>query len=294
MKQEKKKKYDFDNRLDYIAYMFNVRTRHKAYENFIVNAIYARVGNPELKPVTQQYVKSKKLNKTGKTKRPYYLLDLYFPQLNYGIEIDERHHNNEENQEADIVRAEDIKAAIECVEERIPIYTEDNLQRSIEDIDLDINRIVEDIKKMIAQKGGVTWITNEQEKEIVKKRGYFMDTDEADYKGITEIYNICGGCRTGADIGREAVALGTCYVTLNRKYKLWVPKMAIKLEDGKVTNTANGYENYLSEDHRTIYEYNVDKQWNLEDQEKDKEFRRVVFMQMKNKFGQRCVKFLGV
>ena len=81
-----KQDYKLSERLDHIAYMFNVRTNGKAYENFIVNAIYAKVGEPELMPVTQQFVKN------PRDHRRYYLLDLYFPQLRYGIEVDEEHH----------------------------------------------------------------------------------------------------------------------------------------------------------------------------------------------------------
>ena len=65
------KGHGISEQLDHIAYMFNVRTRGKKYENFIINAIYTKVGNPDLIPVTQQYVRDP--NDSNK----YYLLDLY-------------------------------------------------------------------------------------------------------------------------------------------------------------------------------------------------------------------------
>lgn len=102
-----KNSYNLSERLDHIAYMLNVRTNRKAYENFIVNAIYTKVGNPELMPVTQQYVRN------PNDSRRYYLLDLYFPQINFGVEIDERQHCNQTNKLLDDVRDEDIKSAIE-------------------------------------------------------------------------------------------------------------------------------------------------------------------------------------
>ena len=80
---EEVKGYDISEQLDHIAYMFNVRTKGKKYENFIVNAIYTKVDNPDLMPVTQQYVRN------PKDSRKYYLLDLYFPQINFGVEIDD-------------------------------------------------------------------------------------------------------------------------------------------------------------------------------------------------------------
>ena len=76
---EEVKGYVISEQLDHIAYMFNVRTKGKKYENFIVNAIYTKVGNPDLMPVTQQYVKDP--NDLSK----YYLLDLYFPQIKIAV-----------------------------------------------------------------------------------------------------------------------------------------------------------------------------------------------------------------
>ena len=97
---EEVKGYDISEQLDHIAYMFNVRTKGKKYENFIVNAIYTKVGNPDLMPVTQQYVRN------PNDSRKCYLLDLYFPQINFGVEIDEGQHMSEEHQASDKERAE--------------------------------------------------------------------------------------------------------------------------------------------------------------------------------------------
>lgn len=291
-----KQQYNFDERLDYLAYMLNERTKGKAYENFIVNAIYSRVCNPELIPVTQQYVKS------SNSKGEYYLLDLYFPQLNYGIEIDEMPHSNATHRYADLVRAEDINATIRCKEYRIPIYKKDSsknriVKRTIDEIEKDIELVVSIIKKRIARKkGGIKWETNEQKKKTIIQCGIFSDADDVDYKGITEIYNLCGGKRHGPNKGEAAKALRSCYVTLNDEYKLWVPKLAIILSDGSVKNTANGYENYLSDNHKWLYEIQVGKKkkWTEKDKEKKKKYKNVVFMQMRDRFGKRCVKFLGV
>jgi very-short-patch-repair endonuclease len=61
------------------------RTKRKDYENYVINAIWNRLANDNIKPVTQQYVFNKEKNEG-------YLIDLFFPQLLVGIEIDERHH----------------------------------------------------------------------------------------------------------------------------------------------------------------------------------------------------------
>jgi hypothetical protein len=53
------------------------RTKRKDYENYVIGAIWHRLNNLEIKPVSQQYVQ----RSDGK----YALLDLYFPQMNVGI-----------------------------------------------------------------------------------------------------------------------------------------------------------------------------------------------------------------
>ena len=77
------------DKFNHLSYMFNVRTKNKKYENFVVNAIYNRVGNMELEPITQQYVCN------PNDPRKYYLIDLYFPQINYGIVVNESQHLGE-------------------------------------------------------------------------------------------------------------------------------------------------------------------------------------------------------
>ena len=57
------------------------RTKRKDYENYVIGAIWHRLNNLEIKPVSQQYVK--------RSDDKYALLDLYFPQINVGIECDE-------------------------------------------------------------------------------------------------------------------------------------------------------------------------------------------------------------
>lgn len=276
--------YNFNDQLDHIACMLNVRTAGKKYENFIVNAIYTKVGNPELMPVTQQYVRN------PNDPRKYYLLDLYFPQLNYGIEVDEGHHLTEEQQTRDEVRAQDIQSAIECEEDRIPIFDHNGNKRSYGEICADIDSIVLKIRDKIKHKGGVKWESNEDRKLAVIARGKFHIADDVFYDSITEIYNICGGRRTGPDKGSKVKMLQRCYYKLNDRYVLWVPILAIEDAGGIVSNGKMGFENTLSEDHTVLREQSdhvIDPLWQIE-------YKRVLFMRMRDAFGQPCIKFIGV
>ena len=279
-----KNDYDLSERLDHIAYMFNVRTAGKAYENFIVNAIYTKIGEPELMPVKQQYVKN------PRDQRGYYLLDLYFPQLKYGVEVDESHHLAEAQKAKDIVRAEDIRTAIECDEFRISIFDKDGNKRSYDDIVADIDKVVAIIKDKIAGGAPLKWPTYKKLKAEILEKGVFSVSDEISYPSITEIYNMCGGKRTGKDRGTDAKSLQKCYYRLNDRYKLWVPILAEIDESGNVRNGKLGYENTLSEDRTQI----IEKSDHPIDPLFDIDYKRIVFMRMKDYYGRQCIKFIGV
>ena len=279
---KKKEEYDISEQLDHIAYMFNVRTKGKKYENFIINAIYTKVANPNLMPVTQQYVRD--TNDLSK----YYLLDLYFPQIKFAVEIDERQHISEECQVLDRKRTEAIKNALQCEEIRISIVdgtTKKN--RSYAEICNDIDLVVLKIKERIEEKGGVEWVTNDEKKKslglIKNGSGTFNIEQDITYCSITEIYNICGGCRR---TGEDAIRLQKGFYRLNSKYYLWVPTLTSKGRSG-----GSKYSNYLNDDGTVITEINHNPQgWKKYSCKGD----RVVFMRMKDLYGRPCIKFIGV
>ena len=82
--EEKEQKWD---KQEYLYRMFSHHTKDKEKENYVVNAIWQRLDDLNIKPVTQQYVHFSKSNR-------YALIDLYFPQINYGVECDEAHHKD--------------------------------------------------------------------------------------------------------------------------------------------------------------------------------------------------------
>ena len=295
-----KNSYNLSERLDHIAYMLNVRTNRKAYENFIVNAIYTKVGNPELMPVTQQYVRN------PNDSRRYYLLDLYFPQINFGVEIDERQHCNQTNKLLDDVRDEDIKSAIECEEERIAIFVKATdgewRKRSYTEICADIDRIVAKIKARInAINGGIIWITNEEKIKHVVQKGVFDVADGVTYRTIADIYNICGGSRrTGKSVGNMQRA----FLKLNSKYHLWVPTLSMKDDEG--VGFSHKYRNHLNEYRTIIKEHSIDLRFSEAKSCKTPNgckscvacnvhsTYRVVFLRARDIFGKPSIKFIGV
>ncbi|MFO8067398.1 MAG: hypothetical protein R6U11_07440, partial [Bacteroidales bacterium] len=72
------------DKLDYIARQLS-RARKKRYEHYVTTRIWHLLNDLTIKLVTQQYVKRPE----GRA-----LTDIYFPQLQIHIEIDENHHKN--------------------------------------------------------------------------------------------------------------------------------------------------------------------------------------------------------
>lgn len=108
------------------------KTNKKNYENYVVTRIYHRLNRNDLKFMTQQYVN-----------RPdgHALTDMYFPQLQLHIEIDEPFHKKQKK--LDINRESDIIQATNHEIHRIKI-TED-----LTKIDNQVESLVEQIKKNI-------------------------------------------------------------------------------------------------------------------------------------------------
>lgn len=279
---EEVKGYVISEQLDHIAYMFNVRTKGKKYENFIVNAIYSKVDNHDLMPVTQQYVRN------PNDSRKYYLLDLYFPQINFGVEIDEGQHMSDEHQALDEERTEAIKSAIGYDEVRIPIVDrQTGHKRSYAEISNDIDIVVRKIKQRIDDLGGVKWVTNEEKKRslgIIKNGpGIFDIKQDITYRSVTEIYNICGGCR---GTGKDAKSLQKGFYRLNSKYYLWVPTLTIG-----DNSSGSQFRNYLNDEGTIITEINEGPQgW----EGCPDGSNRIVFMRMKDIYGRPCIRFIGV
>lgn len=79
------------------------RTNKKNYENYIITRIIHLLNDLDIKFVTQQYFKRPDGN--------FGLTDLYFPQFNLSIEIDEDHHSNECSMQKDMIRDRDYLVA---------------------------------------------------------------------------------------------------------------------------------------------------------------------------------------
>jgi very-short-patch-repair endonuclease len=141
----------YDPKREYLIRTFS-RTKRKDYENYILNAIWHKLDRSDIQPVTQQYIK--------RSDGHYALVDLFFPQINIGIECDEAHHiDNEKKDRKRELTMEQMLSAYDETDDftlyRIKAY------ESIENIKKQIDYVVANIKEKVRQTRFLPWDFNE-------------------------------------------------------------------------------------------------------------------------------------
>lgn len=260
------------NKFEYIAKTLS-RTKRKDFENYVINRIYNDLNDYDIKPVSQQYVR----RPNGK----YALIDLYFPQLNIGIECDEIHHLK--HKEEDNLRFTDILNSISSYEEiRIPIFSSNdkNQYRSIEGINNDINNAVNRIREKKSQTTDFDpWDTRPDIYKALEKG--LLDIDD-NYIFTQEELRLFFD-RSGTTQKCFYKIIEDCYI--------WLPGLAIENEGNYIPYNKNlDYINIISKDGEKIFEFLPDIKEN-----KNEVFKRIVFVKMKDRILNRQVyKFAGV
>jgi very-short-patch-repair endonuclease len=132
---------------------------------------------------TQQYVVRSIKNK----KIVYGLIDLYFPQFNLAIEIDEAHHKTDINQTLDEIRKNDIVNALDCEFIRI------DATQSIEKIHEKIDQIVQKINLLKKDKLFIPWdMDREYDPNTYIERGYIDADDNVSLRLVADCCNVFG------------------------------------------------------------------------------------------------------
>jgi hypothetical protein len=174
------------------------RMDHKTFENYVCNRIWSRIDNLDLKPVTQQYVKryTRAQDQTGGT---YALIDLYFPQIRFAIEVNEKYHLHDPKK--DEAKAEDIKNAVEdidCFEiweaeakDGKPVYLDiEDIHRQIDDA---VTLIKAKIVTMRLETGDPLIWDDVQAHELkireIRKRGILSVSDPVKFKITVDVLN---------------------------------------------------------------------------------------------------------
>ena len=261
------------------------RTKRKDYENYVVNAIWNRINNPKLLPVTQQFIKDKEGN--------HYYIDLYFPQLKIGVECDEGYHNSKEQKILDAERELTIFDVLKQVDERDYIALHVDVTKSYDEVESQIDAHVATIKSKIEEIGiedgwkmqvsstGDNIEQNPSDIEMYfRDKEYITIYDDVVFPSNKEVYNII----LGQNYSYHLMHGGEPFRKLYTEYGYeegtfpWFPKLTISRP------TKKGYYNLLSKDGMEIYEYIDDPAQNMQRKSEQKYIgkQRVVFSQVKD------------
>ena len=247
------------------------RTYNKKYEAYVVHRIIHLLNDLDIKFVTQQYVV-----------RPddgIALTDLFFPQINLHIEVDEGHHKA--NIDADKLREFDIINTTGYDILRVDVTV------SIEQINQRINEVLKEIHKKIDRLKNNSefkpWsIDSEFNSDTFIKLGYIDIHDNVAFKTIKDACN----CFGHNYIGYQKAGASHPDSTI----MLWFPKL---FPNGE-------WDNQISDDEKTITEKSLNTKKvkkhiigiiNREDNAKHK---RIVFAKVKGNLGFVLYRFRGL
>ncbi|MBQ8636240.1 hypothetical protein IJX73_00105 [bacterium] len=255
------------------------KTYFKKYENYCVTRIYTLVNNLNLQMVTQQ------LFKRGNNK--IVLADIYFPQINLWVEIDEQHHDFQEK--ADKIRTQEvlINNKINRLEEVVQITGLEEPYRikvafgySIEDINNQIDKIVEEINRRIDALGNkLQWDCKDKEpSEFIGK--IIRYSDNVKFRTIEKVTKLFKTVRY-----RQQCA----WFKLKENEYLWCPKLDLIENEHKACK----WENKISSDGTKIYEslrYEIEGDEDLLNWNE----KRITFAYYNDENGSRMYKYRGV
>ena len=295
MNTEEKIGWEKDAKRDYLIRTFS-RTKRKDYENYIINAIWFKLGRDDIQPVTQQYVR--------RSDNKYALIDLYFPQINVGIECDEFYHTG--NNDNDAERQNDIEKAIDNMkmEDMLSVvelagmeFIRIEAHKSMEDINKQIDDAVNKIKDKIAEqekKGNFKrWDAYREASEIAIEKKSISVNDKLMFRTIQEIAKCFGyTCKNWKSWRRcwfkveKSDKIGNL-----RRYNILCPKLAIKNDSGEELPQASDWKNTLSKDGNKLYESNATR---IVKEYKKINESQIVFAKSSDALGRNAYKFLGI
>lgn len=214
------------------------------------------------------------------------LIDLFLPQLNIAIEVDEDYHANEAQHNHDVWREKSINSQISkpCIGDSIQFERVKAYNVSLEEINERIDEIVKLIKNRIASRATpLVWKSKEELLDDIKKRGTISMDDcfDSNVQIINLVYN-----RNYSGWQKSTYRL------------LWFPVISEIDKDGILTSRAS-WQNFFNQTHSIIYE-RVDnsslnerkKEWALADEQNGAV--RVIFVKDRDSFGKNRKRFAGV
>jgi hypothetical protein len=259
---------------DYLKYLVKTlsKTNRKDYENYVINAIFQRIGNLKLKPVTQQFVR---------TNIKFYYLDLYFPQIKIGIEVNEKHHKKQIKK--DNIRLDDIYNSIS--EDDFELFSV-NIG-NFDDTEKEINLLVRKIKIIINKTKLKNETYNEKLNNFKKSRSFYL-RDNFLFKRISDVAFVFG--KNYKAYQRASFTIGSS------KDIVWFPTLSYDFKGKKLGNSK--WTNILSEKWDEIIESPKVSRSKKDIKKLENELKngliRVVFAKTRSSLGFNGYRFIGV
>lgn len=277
-------------KIEYITNQIK-KTFGKKYENYCITRIYSLLNRTDIKIVTQQLFK-RKGSKIA-------LADLYFPQINLWVEIDEGHHKEQESSDINRTKevlesnklTEEVKKKYEALEEvinpgiekpfRIIVYN-----KTLEEINAQIDSIVKEINTRINDLGEkfIPWTYTDYTPNTYIEKGIIKISDNAKFKTIDSI---------GSLFNMDKVSFYQKlhgYIHIKENVYYWCPTLKIM---GDECNN-NAWENEINEDGNIIYENQKNKDENYIKGVLEENPTRYIFTKFKDETGSKIYKFKGV
>lgn len=277
-------------KIDYITSQFK-KTFGKKYENYCITRIYSLLNRNDLKIVTQQLFKRK-----GKK---IALADLYLPQVNVWVEIDEGHHFDQAD--LDIKRtnevleenklSDEVKRKYDALNEVINVGLEEPYRiivfnKSLEEINNQIDYIVCEINNRIKKMGNnfIPWDNiNNSSKDFIE-RGSINVSDNAKFRTINDV---------GKIFNIDKVAFNQKihgYVHIKDNLYYWCP--IVKIKGDECDN--NSWENEISDDGLFLFENQKERKSDYLSRAINENHVRYVFIKYKDESEKIIYKFKGV
>lgn len=257
---------------DYIRRSLS-KLRHKRWEYYIVSRIYNRLNDLSIEFVCQQLIRR------GDGTRAF--TDMYFPQFDLHLEIDECHHAAEVAQDKDQMRERDIVDATGHEIIRIRVYDDKTeIDDSLEEINEKVEKFVMEILNRKNQKNCFSpWDFNYSygsERNIDK--GYLDAVEGAVFRYQADALKCFGYC--GGNYQR-----GTWTLSRDPRRTVWFPRLY----------SHGTWKNSLQDSGNTIITEPIEAKWRqiYEKATEDQLGCRVVFGRYEDMLGRCLYRFLG-
>lgn len=241
--------------------------KHKSWEHYVVNRLVHRLDDPEIEFICQQHIRADGAR---------FLSDVYFPQFDLHLEVDERGHVGKE--EKDSQRSTSIHDATQHLIRRIPVH-DGKVDRSLFEVNSDIEQLIGELRALKAEKvelgSFVAWSEeNEDRPQDYYERGFISAEHNVFFRTKLAALRCFG-------FGKTFLQQGSWSVRERPGYCVWFPRL---IKQGE-------WNNHLSADGQTITEERASGRFKG-DLTAEPPYR-YVFSKMDDVLGNTFFKFLG-